>query len=549
MSKRTLHFSPRICDECGREFIPTCGTQKVCKGPHTTKCEYCGKDIEYVCHPREKPKFCSKECRELKKKQNLMKKYGVDNVSKLDSVKEKISEKNKSLEVVAKREQTCIERYGTTNPSKSDAIKEKLSNIMKSEEYLQNRENTCLQKYGYRSPMQSPQVLERRRETCKQKYGSDTRPYTRERYAKLLTDGSKVDAYLEFKHDPKKFIKTYFDHIPTVHEIEVLIGSTNSPIYDILVEHGCSNYVSRGGSSMETEVYQFLSSVYDKEIIPNSRRQIYPYEIDFYLPDIKVGIECNPASTHNSSIAWLHSEPLHYKYHQMKTDMCKDVGIFLFHLFGYEWWHKKDIMKSMLQNLLGLSKYSIGARQTYVEEIPNAECKAFLNENHRQGYTTNTVRLGLKTKKTNELVSVMTFGHMRKTMGKSAHSKEDDWELSRFCSKLYTNVPGGASKLLKHFIDNYHPRTITSFSDDAHTRGNLYRHLGFTYVSRTEPNYFYTDIYDSKYLNRVTCQKQNLRRLFNDDSIDLTKTEHEIMKEHGYVRTYDSGVCKWVMSL
>lgn len=99
MSKRVLHFKPRKCSECGKEFMPRCGTQKVCDGPHTTPCEYCGKLITYTCHPREKPRFCSAECRELHKKKYLMEKYGVDNVLQ-------------SPEIWFKIEATTLKRYG-----------------------------------------------------------------------------------------------------------------------------------------------------------------------------------------------------------------------------------------------------------------------------------------------------------------------------------------------------------------------------------------------------------------------------------------------------
>lgn len=547
MSKRILHFKPRRCIECGKEFMPRCGTQKVCDGPHTTPCEYCGKLITYSCHPSEKPRFCSAECRELHKKKYLMEKYGVDNVSKLDSVKKKISERNKSEEVRLKREKTCLDRYGATNPSKSPEIKEKLSRIMKTDEYLRGREQTCLEKYGYTTPMLNPDILKKRRDTCMIKYGTPGPAYTTERYSKIMTDGSKVNEYLEFKEDPKKYIESHFESKPTIYDLEHCLGVTNSPIYDILLQYDCTELVKRSTSKIEYEVYTFLKSIYSGEIIQHCRREIPHYELDFYIPEFKLGIECNPASTHNSSIAWLGDNVTHYRYHQIKTDLCKERGIFLFHIFGYEWNLKNDIIKSMLQNLLHCNSQCLGARKTYVCNVSYNECKEFLNKNHRQGYTTSKVRLGLRNKSNNELVSVMTFGHMRNTMGKTSKSSESDWELSRFCTKLFTNVSGSASKLLKYFIDTYHPSTITSFSDDSHTKGTLYQSLGFQYVDRTSPNYFYTDMYDTKFLNRVSCQKQYLRKLFNDDSIDLTQTEREIMESHGFVRTYDSGVCKWIL--
>ena len=187
-----------------------------------------------------------------------------------------------------------------------------------------------------------------------------------------------------------------------------------------------------------------------------------------------------------------------------------------------------------------------GSRTTYVCEIPHDECKMFLNNNHRQGYTSSKLRLGLRDKLTDELLSVMTFNHIRSTIGKSNTSESTDWELSRFCTKLNTNVTGAASKLFKAFLRQYPRCRVISFSDIAHTKGTLYETLGFNKLHMTNPSYIWSDVYDIKYFHRVSCQKRNLKKLLDDDTIDITDlTEREIMESHGYVRVYDCGVIKW----
>jgi hypothetical protein len=53
----------------------------------------------------------------------------------------------------------------------------------------------------------------------------------------------------------------------------------------------------------------------------------------------------------------------------------------------------------------------------------------------------------------------MTFGR-RKITGKSS------FELIRFCSKLNTQIIGGANKLFKYFINNYWDgKEITTYAD------------------------------------------------------------------------------------
>lgn len=139
----------------------------------------------------------------------------------------------------------------------------------------------------------------------------------------------------------------------------------------------------------------------------------------------------------------------------------------------------------------------------------------------------------------------MTFGKMRSSIGTGKEDLSDCWELIRFCSLLNTSVVGGASKLFKYFVHTYSPVRIRSFSDRAHTKGNLYLTLGFTEIRRSDPGYVWVDLATDKAYHRVNAQKQNLKRFLNDDTIDLTKTEREIMVDHGYVMVPDSGTITW----
>lgn len=92
-----MKFKSKICKECGKTFIPKSGGQIYCEGPHYAECVHCGKSFTYTCSPREKPKYCSKECRELGKKQYNIQKYGVSNVAQVNEVRSKISKVKKNI--------------------------------------------------------------------------------------------------------------------------------------------------------------------------------------------------------------------------------------------------------------------------------------------------------------------------------------------------------------------------------------------------------------------------------------------------------------------
>lgn len=534
------------CLECGKLFTPRCGTQQYCSGPHVTTCRFCNKIFEYAVRPSEKPQTCSVSCRKNLKALRLKEKYGVTNVSQIQSVREKISRSNSSEEVKKKRAETCMCRWNVDNPSKNEDIRKKLSSVMKTEEYLKNREATCIERYGVRSPMQVDTIKAKQRATNQLRYSMNGHPHTKEDFMKMMKDPSKVAQYLAFKQDPRGFIQSTYDSAPSIIQLEQDLGVTNTPIYDILVRENCRDLLATTYSTMEDDVVNYIQTLDSNICIQrNNRTIIKPLEIDIYLPEYKLGIECNPVATHNSSFVDPWGSPCKpYDYHQKKSLASYEAGVFLFHIFGYEWNNKQEILKSMIANLLGKNNASIGARNTYVCELDNNTCKDFLNANHRQGYTVSSIRIGLRMKDTGELVSVMTFSAPRPTLGRGSSNCE--YELTRFCSKLHTSVIGGASKLFTYFVSTYHPNSVSSFSDVAHTRGGLYSRLGFQKITITAPSYVWVDLYDAQYYHRVACQKHNLSRLLGDSALDLTMTEKEIMESHKYARVYDSGVIKWV---
>ena len=128
----------------------------------------------------------------------------------------------------------------------------------------------------------------------------------------------------------------------------------------------------------------------------------------------------------------------------------------------------------------------------------------------------------------------MTFGRGRKCL-----NSKIGYELYRYCCKEGIQVVGGASRLFKHFLKEYNPNSIESFSSNDISNGNLYQQLGFEKVSDSI-GYWYVD----KEMNRYHRYKFTKYSLVNE-GYDKDKTEYEIMNERGFYRIYDSGQTKW----
>ena len=83
---------------------------------------------------------------------------------------------------------------------------------------------------------------------------------------------------------------------------------------------------------------------------------------------------------------------------------------------------------------------------------------------------------------------------------------------------------------------------MTSYADRSWSQGDLYRNLGFEFVGKTDPNYYY--IIDGVRKHRFGFRKDQLVK----EGFDPLKTEHEIMLERKIYRIYDSGNLKFEYS-
>lgn len=286
----------------------------------------------------------------------------------------------------------------------------------------------------------------------------------------------------------------------------------------------CTNYVSKA----EQEIADILK-VHFPDLEQSNKKVLEGRELDIYIPSKKVAIEYNGLYWHSE----LHKDK---NYHLDKLNSCKDKGIKLIQIFEDEWLNKKEIVLSRLFNILGITERIIYARKCEVRQVDSKTTTKFLDENHIQGKLGAKARLGLYYE--NELVSLMTFGELRKNLGLA--SKEGSYELLRFCNKINTTVVGGASKLLKYFETVYLPNEIISYADLRWSDGNLYEKLNFKFVHQSEPNYFYTKGLERE--NRFKYRKSELVK----QGFDENKTEREIMNELGFSRIYDTGTLKFI---
>jgi ribosomal protein S14 len=448
------------------------------------------------------------ECRQKRYKETMIEKYGVENPSQLNDVKEKKKEtfiKHYGVDCYLTTKECknkIIEKYGIDNVSKLDFIKEKkketfiehygTDNIFKTKEFIE--ENTI---------KMSKTKLEKYYNNVILNYKDVSPLFTKEEYIGTLTDNKKYTIY-KWKCNicGNEFESTIRSAIPICRKCNPL-----------------------NVSSGEKEIQYFLNN-YNLNFESNKRFYYGSnryHELDIFFPDKNIGIEYNGNYWHSE----LNGKDKHY--HLNKTLYFENQGIQILHFFENEWLEKQQIIKSIIKSKLGLIINKIYARNTVIKEVSSKDAKEFLDNNHLQGSINSSIKLGLYYGK--HLVSIMAFG-------KSRHNKNYEYELLRFANKCNINVIGGFSKLLKYFITTYLPKSIITYADRRLSNGNVYEKNGFSFLHNSQPNYYYTKYYRKLY-NRLNFQKHKLSnklKIFNSEL-----TEWENMQLNNYDRIWDCG--------
>ena len=285
----------------------------------------------------------------------------------------------------------------------------------------------------------------------------------------------------------------------------------------------------KGVSELEKEFRDFIISLYKNEITFNDTQILNGRELDIYLPDLKLAIEFNGTYYHSTKFK-------DKNYHLSKTKECNSKGIKLIHIWDTDWIYKKNIIKSIILNEFKSNYVKIYARKCVLKEISSSDACKFLTDNHLQGNVNAKYKYGLFY--SHELVSIMTFGPLRKNLGQN--SKEDHYELLRFCNRINTSVIGGASKLFSHFVNKHKPRYIISYANRDWSEGNLYRQLKMVEQIPTPVGYSY-------YKSKIRYNRFNFRKdILVKEGYDPLLTEEQIMDIKGYYKVYNTGNLKFI---
>lgn len=237
--------------------------------------------------------------------------------------------------------------------------------------------------------------------------------------------------------------------------------------------------------------------------------------LDIFVEDRSFGVEYN-------GLYWHSYVNKSSSYHSNKTKAAEKKGITLYHVFEDEWRDKREIVKSMIESKLGLTKNKIGARECTIREMTTQERKSFFQTNHIDGDVASVVAFCL-TGQTGEIVYAIS-------LRKPLHKRDGMIEVARCCSAIGFSVTGGLSRLIKFASlwsrENSYTKMMTYVDTRFGGSGDGYKKSGLKEVRRTEPRFWWTDFDD----------RHNRFKFRADPSQGLT--ESAVADREGVVKIY-----------
>jgi hypothetical protein len=422
------------------------------------------------------------------------------------------------------REASNKRKYGVTNPGAVPEFHNKAIATMVTKygghnwslasNKRTNRDQTCLERFGNSNVGGTDYAKDKAKQT------------NIERYARVHKNQSHLSQNtIDNLLDRDWLYQQHFIEKKTLSQIAKELGINDmTTVMRYLHCHGLQTQY-HASSYEENQLADFVSSIYNGNIKRNDRDLISPYELDIILPDLKLAIEY-------CGLFW-HTEESHKGryYHKIKWEKCKAQQYRLITIFSDEWNNKQDIVKQMLQQILGVShKPKIHARACTIVSITTDKANSFLNENHiRGGKKSASIFYGLQHE--GNIVAIIAMKHY----------KNDTWYLERYATSC--NVRGGHSKLLNYFKKHHQWREIITFSDLRWSNGDLYDKTGFLFTGYLKPDYEY--VVNNQRVHKFNYRRAQLDRLL--PHYDPLLSEAQNTKKAGIERIWNCGLKRYVM--
>ncbi len=239
---------------------------------------------------------------------------------------------NGSKEHLENHKKTCLKKYGVDNPSKVKSIQKKKRNTFKT-------------KYGVDNPSQCKEFQDKKKATCIDRYGVEYHSQSKhhkESVNETWKNKTPEELALKTKRQKETCLKLYGNE--NYHNYEQA-KKTN------LEKYGAENTWCLANKNLNPQIKDSKPNLEFAELLDkNNISYEREYRIGHYFYDFKVNdflIEINPTITHNSRLNIYGGDALDKNYHYDKTNVAKCNGFVC--ICVWDWTNKNkiiDVLKS-----------------------------------------------------------------------------------------------------------------------------------------------------------------------------------------------------------
>lgn len=257
-----------------------------------------------------------------------------------------------SESTIQKRIRTNLEKYNCENISQIEEVKIKKINSYKNHIDITKEKvkATNQAKYGVDWFTQSEEFKHKSKISCIEKFGVDNYAKTQSWYNDFIAHKiENLELYTSLGYIPVqelliKYGSGWYQHKLVPIEIYKNVAYVKKEYLNDIVKYSSHRY-----SKLELEFINFIKTISNCELILCSRKIIEPYELDIYIPELKLAIEINGNYRHSIE------NGCNQDYHLMKSLLCRDKHIRLIHIYEFE---DFDQQKRLLKDLiLGINNY------------------------------------------------------------------------------------------------------------------------------------------------------------------------------------------------
>lgn len=282
-------------------------------------CKICGNPVSFLITGKFAT-YCSKQCQN---KDPEMLQKNREGVSK--SLKKLYKEKGDQIK--EKRAQSIEKHYGikTCTPFAVNEIKQKIS-------------QTINEKYGCNNVFQLS-IFRRTREQMQK----DSIEYQRKR-------GYNIEYINNCKELKVKVINGCKVHGDIYIDWTLFNNRTRDTRKDYTILCPICNPIKSQETTIETQVKHILEK-YNIKFVQHDRIQIKPYELDFYIPEYNIAIECNGSYWHSGYDNMLK--------HNLKLKLCLEQNIKLIYYWSYQIYNNIHDVEIDLCNQLNIKNNNL----------------------------------------------------------------------------------------------------------------------------------------------------------------------------------------------